>query len=82
MVKKSRVFWIVLLILGIFLIPGCGKRKSTEPEPSHTWTILGYFNGNNEQDKKAVNGDTLSYVIQDALEMEQVGSTQNVRIIV
>jgi len=82
MVKKSRVFWTVFLILAIFLISGCGKRKSTEPEPSHTWTILGYFNGNNDQDKEAVNGDTLSYVIQDALEMEQVGSTQDVRIIV
>lgn len=81
MVKKSRVFWIALMVLAIFLSPGCCKKKSTKPEPpKYKWTILGYFDGNNAQDLDPV---TLgSYVIQDVQEMEQVGSTKDVQIIV
>jgi len=80
MVKKSRVFWIALMVLAIFLFPGCSKN-STKPEPpKYKWTILGYFDGNNAQDLDPV---TLgSYVIQDVQEMEQVGSTKDVQIIV
>jgi hypothetical protein len=80
MVKKSRVFWIALMVLAIFLSPGCSK-KSTKPEPpKYKWTVLGYFDGNNSQDLDPV---TLgSYVIQDVQEMEQVGSTKDVQIIV
>jgi hypothetical protein len=81
MIKKSRVFWIAIVVLAIFFSPGCSKKKSTKPEPSEDkWTILGYFDGNNEEDADPeTNG---SYVIQDVQEMEQIGSTENVQIIV
>jgi hypothetical protein len=80
MVKKSRVFWIALMVLAIFLFPGCSK-KSTKPEPpKYKWTILGYFDGNNLQDPDPVTSG--SYVIQDVQEMEQVGSTKDVQVIV
>jgi hypothetical protein len=80
MVKKSRVFWIALMVLAIFLSSGCSK-KSTKPEPpKYKWTILGYFDGNNLQDLDSVTSG--SYVIQDVQEMEQVGSTKDVQVIV
>ncbi|MCJ7577630.1 MAG: clostripain-related cysteine peptidase [candidate division Zixibacteria bacterium] len=79
MVKKSRVFWIALTVLAIFLSPGCSKKPTKPEPPKYKWTILGYFDGNNSQDLDPV---TLgSYVIQDVQEMEQVGSTKDVQII-
>jgi len=81
MVKKSRVFWIIFLVLAVFLSSVCSKKKSTGPEPTtDKWTILGYFDGNNFQDTLAENNT--SYVIRDVQEMEQVGSTEDVQIIV
>lgn len=87
MKKKGTIFWIIPLILAVFLLAACSKKKSTEPPPTkEKWTILGYFDGNNEQDaeEKLLDGDTLflSYVIRDVQEMEQIGSTENVQIIV
>ena len=80
MVKKSRVFWIIFLVLAVFLLSVCSKKKSTEPEPTtDKWTILGYFDGNNDKD---VEADGFSYVIRDVQDMEQVGSTEEVQIIV
>ncbi|MFQ6002934.1 MAG: hypothetical protein ACE5KJ_04235 [Candidatus Zixiibacteriota bacterium] len=69
MVKKSRVFWIFFMVLAVFLLSVCSKKKSTKPEPTtDKWTILGYFDGNNQQDHDtSTNG---SYVIQDVQEME------------
>ncbi|MCK4385502.1 MAG: PEGA domain-containing protein [candidate division Zixibacteria bacterium] len=81
MVKKSRVFWIFLMVLAVFLLSTCSKKKSTKPEPpKYKWTILGYFDGNNEQDLDILTNG--SYVIQDVQEMEKVGSTDDVQIIV
>jgi hypothetical protein len=72
----------ITIVFTILLLLACSK-KSTPPPPSlPQWTILGYFDGNNNQDKKIVNGDTLSYVIKDVQEMEQVGSTKDVQVIV
>ena len=79
MVKKSRVFWIFFMVLAVFLLSLCSKKKSTEPEPPDKWTILGYFDGNNYQDTVA---DSASYVIRDVQDMEQVGSNEDVQIIV
>jgi hypothetical protein len=82
MLKKNGILWITFMVLAVFLLSACSKKKSTKPEPADTWTILGYFDGNNDQDKEPVDGDTLSCVLRDVVEMEQVGSTQDVRIIV
>jgi hypothetical protein len=81
-IKTSRVFSIIFVVLTILLLSACSK-KSTPPPPSlPQWTILGYFDGNNDQDKKIVSGKTFSYVIKDVQEMEKVGSTQDVQIVV
>ena len=81
MASKTRVFWILLAVSAILLSAGCSEKKSTEPEPTtgETWTILAYFDGNNDQD---TSGTEISQVIADIQEMEQVGSTQDVKIIV
>jgi len=80
MVKKSRVFWIFFLVLAVFLLSVCSKKKSTEPEPpKYKWTILGYFDGNNDLD---IEVDSASYVIRDMQDMEQVGSTEDIQLIV
>jgi hypothetical protein len=80
MMKKSRVFLITFMALAVFLFLNCSKKKSTEPESSKDkWTILGYFDGNNLDDLDKLEK---SCVIRDVQEMEQVGSTEDVRIIV
>ncbi len=83
MVKINRAFVILFAVLAVFLLSACSKKKSTKPEPEppkYKWTILGYFDGNNEQDLDILTNG--SYVIQDVQEMEQVGSTEDVQIIV
>ncbi len=78
--KTSRVFWISFAFLAVLLLSVCSKKKSTEPEPTkRKWTVLGYFDGNNTQDLSSAN---LSYVIKDVQEMEKVGSTDDVQVIV
>ncbi len=81
MVNKIRVFWVLLTVCAILLSTGCGKKKTTDSQPSaKTWTILGYFDDNNPQD--TLKTDTCSHVIADVQEMEQVGSTEDVRTVV
>jgi len=52
---------------------GCGKTKKAK------WTILAYMDGNNNLDI-SLNGN--SYCIADAQEMEKIGSTDDVQIMV
>ena len=83
MVKINRTLVILFMVLAVFLLSVCSKKKSTKPEPEppkYKWTILGYFDGNNEQDLDILTNG--SYVIQDVQEMEQVGSTEEVQVIV
>jgi hypothetical protein len=79
MLKKSRVLWITLMVLAIFFSHGCCKKSTKPKPPQYKWTILGYFDGNNSQD---TSGTTSSYVIQDVQEMEQVGSSKDVPIVI
>jgi hypothetical protein len=78
LVKHIRL--ITFLVLAIFILSACSKKKSTNPPPSlPKWTILGYFDGNNYPDASQTKN---SYVIKDAQQMEQVGSTKDIQVIV
>jgi len=79
--KKSV---LVLFVLVCAIFSGCSKKKSTSPTSGgitgeDTWTVIGYFDGNNNLDYM-LNGS--SYTIADVQEMEAVGSTDKMKIIV
>ncbi len=59
----------------IVIANGCKKK----PEEKTTWTIIGYLDGNNNLD---VSNNGASYVIEDAQNLEKVGSTDQVNIVV
>jgi len=77
--KLSILFLLVLLVLVLF---GCSK-KSTEPEDGAgsgaKWTVIGYMDGNNNLD---ISLNNTSYVIADVQEMEAVGSSDDVNMVV
>ncbi len=73
---KRALTWAAL---GLVLATSCGK-KSTEPQAEERlWTIMGYFDGNNNLD---VSQAGTSYIIADVQEMEKVGSTDQVTAVV
>ncbi len=77
---KALKIVCVLFLAMLTLLLGCSKKRGTKPEPvKYKWTILGYFNGNNSQDEAP---DGQSYVIKDLQELEQIGSTDDVHILV
>ncbi|MDZ7317063.1 MAG: clostripain-related cysteine peptidase [candidate division KSB1 bacterium] len=71
---------ILLISAGLIMFfVSCGK-KSTEPQAKERlWTIMGYFDGNNNLD---VSQAGTSYIIADVQEMEKVGSTDQVTAVV
>ncbi len=72
----------VVGILGIIIlaIAGCKSSTTGSPAPSNpSWTIIGYLDGNNNLD---ISNNGTSYVIEDAQNLELVGSTEDVNIIV
>ena len=77
--KLSVLFLLVLLVL---VLLGCSK-KSTEPEDGAgsgaKWTVIGYMDGNNNLD---ISLNNTSYVIADVQEMEAVGSSDDVNMVV
>jgi hypothetical protein len=79
MVKAGRVFSIIFVVLTISLSLACSKKSTPPPLSLPQWTILGYFDGNNSQD---IDANSHSYAIRDVQEMEQVGSTEDVQIMV
>ncbi len=79
MTRPLKAAGILLVILPV-LFTACSKKKSPEPElPKYEWTILGYFDGNNPEDQAT---DGHSYVIEDLKELEDIGSTDSVHILV
>lgn len=80
--KKLRVYLVSLSILGLsslFLLVECGKDKGTGPDQTQAkWTILGYIDGNCYLDETPVG----SFFITKVQDMEEVGSTDDVNIIV
>lgn len=70
----KRVVWL-MTVTCLLLASHCGK-KGTEPgSKTRLWTIMGYFDGNNNLD---VSQAGTSYIIGDVQEMEKVGSSDAV----
>ncbi len=67
----------VALILAV-LVSGCGKDNPTEPKSERVWTIMGYFDGNNDLD---ISQAGTSFIIGDVHDMEKIGSTDEVSVV-
>jgi len=74
----KRYVWVVvsIMVLALFLT-SCSKKK--EEEVRTKWTIMGYFDGNNDLD---LSQNNTSFTIEDVHELEEVGSTDEVKVIV
>ncbi|GEM_PF-1508154 len=72
--------WLVI-VAGMLLIYVSSCKKETNESEEHTtkWVIIGYMDGNNNLDES--NNGT-SYVIKDVQDLESVGSTDEVKIVV
>ncbi|MGB7061097.1 MAG: clostripain-related cysteine peptidase [Candidatus Zixiibacteriota bacterium] len=69
-----------LLVVILTLLAACSKKNGPGPDEfDHKWAILGYFDGNNSEDQTPGGH---SYVIQDLQELEQIGSTDDVQVVV
>ncbi len=77
---KNKIVMGILSIILIALV-GCKGSTTTQPPTQQTpkWTIIGYLDGNNNLD---VSNNGTSYVIEDAQNLELVGSSDEVNIIV
>lgn len=77
---KALKITLVFLALFFTLLAGCSKKNGPGNDlPDHKWTVLCYFDGNNSEDQTPGGH---SFVIQDLQEMEQVGSTDEVQVVV
>lgn len=70
----------ILLVVILTLLAACSKKNGPGNDlPDYKWAILGYFDGNNSEDQTPGGH---SYVIQDLQELEQIGSTDDVQVVV
>jgi hypothetical protein len=77
---KAVKITLVLLAVVLTLLAACSKKNGPGPDEfDHKWAILGYFDGNNSEDQTP---EGHSYVIQDLQELEQIGSTDDVQVVV
>ncbi|MBN1466089.1 hypothetical protein JXA02_10025 [candidate division KSB1 bacterium] len=74
----NRVAVVIAFCCCSLLFFQCGK-KGTEPGSEREWTIMGYFDGNNNLD---VSQAGTSYIIEDVQEMEKIGSSDAVTAVV
>lgn len=72
---------LILIILGLATIfVGCSKDDDVDPDADlREWTIIGYFNGNNNLDHTQAGS---SYIIGDVQEMEHAGSSEKVNSVI
>ncbi|HIE33654.1 MAG TPA: hypothetical protein EYP86_00755 [Candidatus Altiarchaeales archaeon] len=68
--------YVGVIILTHFFT-SCGKKE--EGVGGVKWTIMGYFDGNNDLD---ISQNNTSFTIEDVHELEEVGSTDEVKVIV
>lgn len=73
----KRLLYYLLIAIGLIGLISCKKENVVEPNTK--WVIIGYMDGNNDLDES--NNGT-SYVIKDVQDLESVGSTDEVKIIV
>lgn len=72
--------WVLLSVASLLMFSGLSCKKETEEEETKTkWVVIGYMDGNNNLDES--NNGT-SYVIKDVQDLESVGSTDKVKIVV
>lgn len=74
---KTKLFLSILSLVLIFT--GCSKDESDDDATVREWTLIGYFNGNNNLDHTQAG---TSYIIGDVQEMEHAGSSDQVTSIV
>lgn len=75
-------YTIVFLVLCLIVSASfqCSKKDPVSNEPKERlWTVMGYFDGNNNLD---VSQAGTSYIIEDIQEMEKVGSNEQVTAVV
>ncbi len=70
---------VAILLAAAFMLVQCGGGSTNPSSDSAKWTIIGYLDGNNDLDNSQNN---TSYVISDIHEMEEIGSTDDVQVIV
>ena len=69
---KTKI--LLAIVLSAFIFQGC-KKEVVERE----WTIIGYFNGNNDLDNTQAG---TSYIIGDVQDMEHAGNSEAVTSVV
>lgn len=68
--------YLLLFVIVTLVFTGCEKKEKTA---EREWTIMGYFNGNNNLDYSQGGS---SYIIGDVQEMEHAGASEQVTSIV
>lgn len=76
--RATLRLFLLFALLGV-IVSGCGKKNPTQPKAERLWTVIGYFDGNNDLD---ISQAGTSYIISHVQEMEKVGSTNQVSIVV
>jgi hypothetical protein len=72
--------FLITMIFAAVLFASCSKDETDEPQTTEReWTIIGYFNGNNNLDNTQAG---TSYIIGDVQEMEHAGGSEAVTSIV
>lgn len=75
---KTNFFLSILTLVFLFL--GCAKDDEKDPDADlREWTVIGYFNGNNNLDNTQAG---TSYIIGDVQEMEHAGSSDKVNSVI
>ncbi len=77
---KMKAKFLITMIFAVVLVTSCSKDESDEPQTTEReWTIIGYFNGNNNLDNTQAG---TSYIIGDVQEMEHAGGSEAVTSVV
>ncbi len=69
---------MLLILISLVGISSC-KKETVEEETQTKWVVIGYMDGNNNLDE---GNNGTSYVIKDVQDLESIGSSDEVKIIV
>jgi len=73
---KKLMYLLPVLVISLIAITTCSKKEEAK---GTKWTIIGYFDGNNNLD---ISQNNTSFTIEDVHEFEHVGSTDEVKAII